>query len=43
MDQEDIHTVDYYSAIKKKKKRKEILPSATTRIEPEGIMLSEIN
>ena len=34
-----IHTMEYYSAIKKK----EILPFATTWMELEGIMLSEIN
>ena len=33
------HRVDYYSAIKKN----EILPFATTWMELEGIMLSEIN
>ena len=33
-----IHTMDYYSAIK----RDEILPFATTWMELEGIMLSEI-
>lgn len=32
------NTVDYYSAIKKN----EILPFATTRMDLEGIMLSEI-
>ena len=32
------HTMEYYSAIKKD----EILPFATTWMEPEGIMLSEI-
>ena len=35
----DIHTMEYYSAIKKN----EILPFATTWMELEGIMLSEIN
>ena len=51
MDKEDIyiyihthththtHTMDYYLAIKKK----EILPFATTWMELEGIMLSEIS
>ena len=34
-----IYTMEYYSAIKKK----EILPSATTWMELEGIMLSEIS
>ena len=34
-----IHTMDYYSAMKKN----EILPSATTWMELEGIMLSEIS
>ena len=34
-----IHTMEYYSAIKKN----EILPFATTWMEPEGIMLSAIN
>ena len=33
------HTMEYYSAIKKK----EILPFATTWMDLEGIMLSEIN
>ena len=33
------YTMGYYSAIKKK----EILPFATTWVDPEGIMLSEIN
>ena len=33
-----IYTIEYYSAIKKN----EILPFATTRMELEGIMLSEI-
>ena len=33
-----IHTIEYYSAIK----RNEILPFATTWMELEGIMLSEI-
>ena len=33
------NTVDYYSAIKKN----EILPFATTRMDLEGIMLSEIS
>ena len=34
----DIYTIEYYSAIKKN----EILPFATTWMELEGIMLSEI-
>ena len=34
-----IHTMEYYSAIKKN----EILPFATTWMELEGIMLSEIS
>ena len=34
-----IHTMEYYSAIKKK----EILPFATTWMDPEGIMPSEIS
>ena len=34
-----IYTMEYYSAIKKN----EILPFATTRMELEGIMLSEIS
>ena len=34
-----IYTMEYYSAIKKN----EILPSATTWMEPEGIKLSEIS
>ena len=34
-----IHTMEYYSAIKKN----EIFPFATTRVELEGIMLSEIS
>ena len=34
-----IHTVEYYSAIKKN----EILPFATTWVHLEGIMLSEIS
>ena len=34
-----IHTIEYYSAIKKS----EILPFATTWMELEGIMLSEIS
>ena len=34
-----IYTMEYYSAIK----RKQILPFATTWIELEGIMLSEIS
>ena len=33
------HTMEYYSAIKKN----EILPIATTQMELEGIMLSEIS
>ena len=33
------HTMEYYSAMRKKK----ILPFATMWIEPEGIVLSEIN
>ena len=33
-----IHTVEYYSAIK----RSEIIPIATTRMDLEGIILSEI-
>ena len=33
-----IHTIEYYSAIKKNK----ILPFAMTWMDPEGIMLSEI-
>ena len=33
-----IYTMEYYSTIKKKS-----LPIATTQIDPEGIMLSEIN
>ena len=44
MDKENVvythtHTMEYYSAIKKN----EILPFATTWIELEGIMLSEIS
>ena len=41
MDKEDVvlYTMEYYSAIKKN----EILPFATTRMELEGIMLSEIS
>ena len=42
MDKEDvvyIHTMEYYSAIKKN----EMLPFATTWMELEGIMLSEIS
>ena len=42
MDKEDlvyIYTMEYYSAIKKN----EILPFATTWMELEGIMLSEIS
>ena len=42
MDKEDvvyIFTMKYYSAIKKN----EILPSATTWMELEGVMLSEIS
>ena len=42
MDKEDvvhIYTMEYYSAIKKN----EILPFATTCMELEGIMLSEIS
>ena len=44
MDKEDVvyiytHTIEYYSAIKKN----EILPFATTWMELEGIMLSEIS
>ena len=35
-----IHTMEYYSVIKKKN---EILPFATTWMELEGIMLSEIS
>ena len=35
----DIYTMEYYSAIKKK----EILPFATTWMELEGIMISEIS
>ena len=35
----DIHTMEYYSAVKKN----EILPFATTWMELEGIMLSEIS
>ena len=34
-----VHTVEYYSALKKKK----ILPHATVWIDFEGIMLSEIS
>ena len=34
-----VHTLEYYSFIKKK----EILPSATTQMDLEGIMLSEIS
>ena len=33
-----IHTMEYYSAIKK-----EILPLVTTWMDPEGIMLSEVS
>ena len=42
MDKEDvvyIHTMEYYSAIK----NNEILPFATTWMELEGIMLSEMS
>ena len=42
MDKEDvvdIHTTEYYSAMRKK----EILPFATTWMKFEGIMLSKIN
>jgi len=42
MDKEDvvyIYTMEYYAAIK----RNEILPFATTWIELEGVMLSEIS
>ena len=42
MDKEDVvyrYTMEYYSAIKKN----EILPFATTLMELEGIMLSEIS
>ena len=35
----DIYTMEYYSAIKKKK----ILPFATVWMDPENIMLSEIS
>ena len=35
----DIHTMEYYSATKKK----EILPFTTTWMDLEGIMLSEIS
>ena len=35
-----IYTMDYYSAIKKKN---EILPSATTRMDLEIIILSEVS
>ena len=35
------HTGEYYSALKKKKK-KAILPFSTTRMDLEGIMLSEM-
>ncbi len=35
-----IYTIEYYSAIKKKD---EILPLATTRIDLDGIMLSEMS
>ena len=34
-----LHKIEYYSAIKKNK----ILPFVTTWMDPEGIMLSEIN
>ena len=34
-----LYTIEYYSAIKKK----EILPSAITQMDLEGIMLSEIS
>ena len=34
-----IHTMDYYSAVKKN----EIIPSAATRIDPEIIVLSEVS
>ena len=33
------HTMEYYSAIK----MRNILPFMTTQIDPEGILLSEIN
>ena len=42
MDKEKVvctYTMEYYSAIKKK----EILPLATTRMDNEGVMLSEIS
>ena len=44
MDKEDViylpfYTVEYYSAVKKK----EILPFATTWMDLEGIMLSEVS
>ena len=39
MDEWYIHTMEYYSAIKKN----EILPFATTWMEREGIMLREIS
>ena len=35
----DIYTMEYYSAIKRKK----ILPFGTVRMDPENIMLSEIS
>ena len=39
-----IHTMEYYSAIKKNKiKKNEIMPFAATWMKLEGIMLSEIS
>ena len=34
--------MEYYSAIRKKKKNKKILPFATTWVDDKGIMLCEI-
>ena len=39
MDKEDIHTMEYYSAIKKNK----ILPFVSTQMDLEGVMLNKIN
>ena len=39
MDKRDVNTMEYYSTLRKK----EILPFATTWMDPEGIMLSEIS
>ena len=39
MDKEDVYTLEYYSAIKKN----EILPLATTWVDLENIILSELS